>query len=168
MKYKKVLCEYYMLKKAVRDYKLKFDCSYAKYVNVKPNVHFSFKNNVVKSIREIRSNFYYSIFIELKFQKPLLEKKRTNTFNIQGVNTWKYIYRNKILNVYEKRISEFNYKLLHGILNNNAALSKWNKVITPLCENCEIEDDMNHLLFDCKIVKPLSVYMGKSEYFSKI
>lgn len=52
----------------------------------------------------------------------------------------------KIKSKYEKRISEFNYKLIHGILNNNAYVSKWNKDVSPLCEICEDEENIKHLL----------------------
>lgn len=33
----------------------------------------------------------------------------------------------KIKSMYENRISEFKYKFLHGISNNNVYVSKWNK-----------------------------------------
>ena len=52
-------------------------------------------------------------------------------------------------------ISEFNYKLLHGILNNNAYVSKWNKDVSPLCEICKDEENIEHLLIDCKIIKTI-------------
>lgn len=35
-----ILCEYLMLKKAVKMCRQKFDCSYAKYVNIRKDVHF--------------------------------------------------------------------------------------------------------------------------------
>ena len=57
--------------------------------------------------------------------------------------------------MYEKWISEFNYKLLHGILNNNAYVSKWNKDVSPLCEICKDEENIKHLLYDCKIIKTI-------------
>ena len=60
----------------------------------------------------------------------------------------------------ELRIAGFNYKLLHGILNNNVSVSKWNKDVSPLCENCKTEDDIRHLLYDCKIVKPIWQKVG--------
>ena len=71
-----------MLKKAVKMYRQKFDCSYAKYVNIRKDVHFLFKNNVVESIRNVKSNFYYSIFIATKFHKPIQENKWNRIFNI--------------------------------------------------------------------------------------
>ena len=43
--------------------------------------------------------------------------------------------------------------ILHGIMNNNVCVSKWNKTVSPLCEVCNVNEDIKHLLYDCKIVK---------------
>ena len=51
-------------------------------------------------------------------------------FDITGNSTWKQIYTNRILRMTKLRISEFNYKLLQGILNNNnVSVSMLNKDI---------------------------------------
>lgn len=57
--------------------------------------------------------------------------------------------------MYEKRIAEFNYKLLNDILNNNVYVSKWNKDVSPFCTFCNIEEDIKHLSYDCESVKPI-------------
>ena len=62
-------------------------------------------------------------------------------FDIPGTSTWKQIYTSRILRRTELRIAEFNYKLLHGIFNNNVSVSKWNKGVSPLCEICKTEED---------------------------
>ena len=64
----------------------------------------------------------------------------------------KYI---QVENLTELRIAEFNYKLLQSILNNNVSVSKLNKDVSPLCEICKTEEDTRHLLYECKIVKPI-------------
>ena len=71
-----------MLKNSVRAYIRKFDCSYAKYVTIKQNVKFLFRNNVVKLVNDAKCNFYYSTLIEMKFQKPLNENRWKRDFNI--------------------------------------------------------------------------------------
>ena len=53
--------------------------------------------------------------------------------------------------MYEKCIAEFNYKLLHGILNNNVSVHMWNKNVSPMCEKCKCIEDIKHLLYDCKL-----------------
>ena len=68
-----------MLKNSVRAYIQKFDCLYAKYVTVKQDVKFLFRNNVVKLVNDAKCNFYYSILVDMKFQKPLNENRCMET-----------------------------------------------------------------------------------------
>ena len=53
-----------MLKNSFRAYIQKFDCLYAKYVTVKQDVKFVFKNYVVKLVNYVKCKFYYSILVE--------------------------------------------------------------------------------------------------------
>ena len=46
-----------MLKNSVRAYIQKFDCLYAKYVTVKQDVKFLFRNNVVKLVSDANAIF---------------------------------------------------------------------------------------------------------------
>ena len=142
-----------MLKQATKSYRGKFDCRDAKYVNISNTEYFLFKDNSVRSVKYLRSDFYYSIFLNSKIHKPIYEKKWENIFKISGNCIWKNIYTAKIKHMYENKISEFNYKLLHCIICNNLSVSKWNKEVTPLCEFCHIVEDNEHLLFSCKITK---------------
>ena len=45
-------------------------------------------------------------------------------------------------------------------MNNNFAVSKWNKSVFPLSDICLVDEDIKHLLFECNIVK---TYMTKIE-----
>ena len=49
----------------------------------------------------------------------------------------------------DKNIAEFNYKLLHKLLNNNLYLSKWNENVQMLCKNCGGVENIAHLLYEC-------------------
>ena len=80
-----------MLKNSVRAYIQKFDCSYAKYVTIKQDVKFLFRKNVVKLVNDAKCNFYYSILVDMKFQKPLNEKESKREFDIAGNSTGKQI-----------------------------------------------------------------------------
>jgi hypothetical protein len=90
----------------------------------------------------------------MKFQKPLCENKWKKCFNVNN-SSFADTYITKIGNMYEKRISEFKYKSLHGILSNNVYVNKWNKDVSPLGEICITKEDIKHLLYDCKIVKSI-------------
>ena len=77
--------------------------------------------------------------------------KWSKMFDILAKESRRGIYRSKILYMYEKCITEFNFKLLHGILNNNVSVHMWNKNVPPLCEKCTCIEDLKHVLYDCKL-----------------
>ena len=49
--------------------------SYPKYVTVKQDVKFLFRKYVVKLEMMLSAHIYYSILVDLKFQKPLDENR---------------------------------------------------------------------------------------------
>ena len=61
----------------------------------------------------------------------------------------------KIKTIPCKKISEFNYKILHNLLVTGYILSKWNKNIPPECLSCGAIDTPEHLLFQCNRVKTI-------------
>lgn len=73
-------------------YRQKFDCSYAKYVNIRKDVHFLFKHNVVETIRNVKSNFNYSILIDTKFHKPIQKNKWKKMLKVRKSYIWKNVY----------------------------------------------------------------------------
>ena len=86
-----------MLKNSVSGYIQTFDCSYTTYVIVNQDVKFFFRNNVEILVNDAKCNFYYSILVDMKFQKPLNEYRPKREFDITGNSTWKQIYTNKII-----------------------------------------------------------------------
>ena len=75
-----ILCEYLIVKRVFRKYQQMFDCNKAKYVNIKQNNLFLFKNNRRLSVANLKCNFYYRIFVDMKFEKPLYEMKWSKMF----------------------------------------------------------------------------------------
>ena len=69
--------------------------------------------------------------------------------------SWENIYLEKIKKIFDKNVSEFNFKLLHNLLTCNKYVNKWNKDLDKNCSNCNAEEDIKHLIFDCDIVKPI-------------
>lgn len=64
---------------------------------------------------------------------------------------WSSIYYMKITKMHNKQIAEFNYKLLHNILNNNLCVRtcKWNLIVRKSCETVERLKMFKFLLYDC-------------------
>ncbi len=58
-------------------------------------------------------------------------------------------YRIKICKMHNKKLSETNYKILHGILPCNKNLKKWKKKDSDKCDMCDETQCINHLLYEC-------------------
>ena len=98
-----IYCEYIILKKTLRPFKSRLDCSYANYINIQNNDSFLFRNNCFKSIKSLKSDFYYSVLVQSKFQNSIYENKWNKYFNIEDKSLWKNIYISKICNMYDKK-----------------------------------------------------------------
>ena len=63
------------------------------------------------------------------------------------------ICERKIIHIYENKISEFNFKVIHNILSCGVLLSKWRRDINAICDICNQNENVFHLLWDCKIAR---------------
>ena len=62
--------------------------------------------------------------------------------------SWRNIYKSKVLCMYDKRLSEFNYKLLNNMLCFNLFLEKCKIRLNAKCDHCdEDSDDIMHLIY---------------------
>lgn len=66
--------------------------------------------------------------------------------------------------MYEKRIAEFNYKLLNDILNNNVYVSKWNKDVSPFAPFVTLKKTLNIY----HMIVRVSNLFGKNWFLSKV
>ena len=74
----------------------------------------------------------------------------SSKFNfVNTVNTWKSVYCQKIINVRDNKLAEFNFKVLNNIVPTGYYLSKWNNDIYENCEVCGETESMYHMLFAC-------------------
>ena len=82
-------------------------------------------------------------------------------FDIQDSYIWCKIYLNKIKYFSDPIIAEFNYKLLHNILNNNYLVSKWKVGFDMNCSYCTTEiENTKHLIYECCNVKNIWLIVG--------
>ena len=59
------------------------------------------------------------------------------------------LYVRKIKLMPDKKLAEFNFKVLHLILACGLNLNRWGKVEKKLCRICKVTHDIPHLLFFC-------------------
>ena len=88
-----------------------------------------------------------------QFQKPIYQSELSKDVHIEDRKFCQNIYRSKLKEIFDKRVIEFNYKLLNNILNNNYMVSKWNKQVQKYCSVCYTRvENSRHLIYECKNV----------------
>ena len=100
-------------------------------------------------ISKLNSKSLYYNLVTQKTVKPYQEVVWETYFEVQNIN-FKSIYKNKIKNIKEKKLSEFNFKVLHRILPCNDNLKKWKIQNYSFCEICQTKHDIPHLLYYCR------------------
>ena len=148
------LCEYMVVKSALKTYTPKLTME-NKVTKINPQLTFNFQGRFEK-IEGKKSKFFYNILLSKTSKKPLMERFWSELFCIDDLLvSWENIYLEKIKKIFDKNVSEFNFKLLHNLLTCNKYVNKWNKDLDKNCSNCNAEEDIKHLIFDCDIVKPI-------------
>ena len=79
-----------------------------------------------------------------------MERRWAVRFNLD-VNSeyWSNIYNQKIILLCDKKIAEFNFKLLHNIVPCGYSVSKFNTEISPQCQSCGEVENVEHMLYGC-------------------
>ena len=62
----------------------------------------------------------------------------------------------------DKKIAEFNFKVMKNILICGHYLSKWQDSVNENCEICNTVHDIPHLLFDCDLAQYIWKKAGKA------
>ena len=149
------IAEYSMVKKACKI--VERLSSKLAYTNVKiserpPTIYVKSKNY---DIVDKKSGFYYDILRNQIFKLPYMQKVWSKELNLECLefqDTWHRIYNIKVRKMPVKKLAEFNYKILSGILPCGFTLSKWKKDIPSNCIVCHVKEDLKHMLYDCKKV----------------
>ena len=101
--------------------------------------------------------------IQKKFKKPYYQNVWEAKFKLpKNVINWKKIYEKKVKNCPDRKIAEFNYKLLLDKVPNGTFLQKWKKDVSEKCVYCGTSEDTEHLLFACHRVKEIWCKIGDS------
>ena len=95
--------------------------------------------------------FFHKKLLSKKNIKPCYQTVLRRKLNIKQAY-WKQIYQCKICDMPDKRLAEFNYKLLNNILCNKAFLGKCKQDTHSQCNMCMINEFSKHLIFECKNV----------------
>ena len=144
-----ILCEYMILKTVFAKLSKHFNFSNAIHVNPRKTYTFLFHDGM-KLISDQKCKLFYNSLLENKEQIPSFQSILANTFDIHEHIHWKKNYCNKIKHISDPNIAEFNYKLLHNILNNNYLVSKWKPNFDMNCRFCHAQiENTKHLIYEC-------------------
>ena len=152
------IAEYAQIKSIIKPFLRMFETSNAQYVNIKNNWTL-LENNKLHSLPLKKSNFYYCILVSKKSLPNYMEKAWERDFNAEL--DWKSIYINQIWKIEDKKLAEFNYKLLTNIICTRSLIAKWNRNITTQCQHCGERQTIKHLLFECKRVNAIWMQIGQ-------
>ena len=141
-----IYCEILSLKKALSPYKY-----ILRQLSQLP------ENNSLEDLKTISNSFTTERFQGRFLYKHILHNKMTPPYQervwlqILDVDTIDFanLYLRKIKFMPDKKLAEFNFKVLHLILACGLNLNRWGKVENKLCRICKVTHDIPHLLFFC-------------------
>ena len=91
-----------------------------------------------------------------------MEEVFTKQFDCKEITreSWARIYVNQCYIIRDKKIGMFNYKILTNSLPSPMQINKWNANINKDCETCEKTDTIAHILYECKVIRPIWKKVG--------
>ena len=123
------------------------------------NVEFHYQDacvlyrDEVKQIEKLTSKQVKNIFIDKKRIKPPSQLKYSLDFQIDD-ESWKEIYLRPKLLLYDHKIQETQFKVLHNYVPTNRLLFKMKKITSDKCNFCHLYvQNLYHLLYDCLVVR---------------
>ncbi len=152
------IAEYTMVKKIILDQTANTNTAMACHINIKNNWTLFNKNSLI-SLKTQKSSFYYNILVDQKFIRNYMEDTWERIFDI-GEIEWHKIYKQKIWDLTDKKLAEFNYKIISNILYTRAKLSKFKNNITEECPYCNETQNTRHLIFECQRVTNVWAIVG--------
>ena len=99
-----------------------------------------------KHTKDIYNIHVASVFIKPEFK---ILKSRPELENMEVGKYIKIAFQNKIKYMDDRKLAEFNYKIINNILINKAYLSKWISETNAKCSFCNQKEEIIHLLYDC-------------------
>ena len=147
------ISEFSTVKKAIifatKDKNFDFSLGHAINKN-KIRPHLLHTEKGVVDILTKRSKFFYNILRNKKFKRPNSETYWNSQFSDI---VWSNVYKRRFLYILDKKISEFNFKLLHRIVPCGYTISKWNCNVSERCNFCGDCETIDHLLYSCRRVQ---------------
>ena len=100
------------------------------------------------TIKDTKCKHFYSELVKQKRKRNTYINKWSQMFNVEL--TFPVLYENKLKHNFEIKITDFNFKLINGLLATGQNLFKWKKRQSGNCIYCDCNHhDEHHLLYAC-------------------
>ena len=97
---------------------------------------------------------YYTILVDQLKEKSFIEKYWDNV--LPNKPTWHEIWTTRIQTQSDRKLADFNYKLIHKILPSQENLYKWKLSNSNTCRfGCQTIENYNHMFLTCPRLRPL-------------
>ena len=93
------------------------------------------------------SKFLYKLLVDESFITPNVEEY-WNLFFGADIK-WTMIWKEKISNLKELCLAQFNYKLLYKLHMSKEYLCRWKLIDSPSCNRCQCLENYYHLFYEC-------------------
>ena len=97
-----------------------------------------------------KSKMYYIDFLCRKVSNIAIMSPFLHPYCIKNDIDERTVFVRRVCQEREKKLKEFNFKVLHGILPCGVNLKKWKIRNTNICDVCDEEQTIAHLLFECE------------------
>lgn len=145
------VAEYSTIKRIVTKLVHKFgvDTTIGQFINIKetktPNI---IVRNSCTPVCDCKTSFFYQILVDKKFCRSPVENYWQREFDLEITSEmWKSIYRRNCKNIFDNKLCEFKYKLLHNLLCCNEKLFKWKRRPSSNCNACHLKETIKHMFF---------------------
>ena len=144
-----IVAEMFIIRKVVMKRLRKCNLMLASGINIKNYVTFVNGNNRFV-LKDQKCKFFYQLLTRISVVRSHMEKRWAIRFNI-GDNSecWSNIYKQKVISINDRKIAEFNFKLLHNIEPCGYSVSKFKRDISSQCQSCGEVETVEHMLFRC-------------------
>lgn len=122
-----------------------------------------FINGQTKNIREIKTKDFYDCIINKSTANNKCESTWENKLksDVDHNIDFQYLYTTKLVSIKDKKLFDFNFKLLNNIIPCNLYLSKISNK-GEKCEKCGQVENIEHMIFFC--IPQRYIWYEMSEY----
>ena len=108
------LCEYDIMKHCFRKLCPKYELNRSNFITAACTYKIYIQKNRIMNSKDYKCNLFYSILRDKKFDTLLHQSFLARNFKLQRKSSWCAIYIQQIKNIYDRKVAEFNFKLMHN------------------------------------------------------